>query len=387
MGRPALAVMDAYFFYGTLCHLPLLEAVLGRSVDAVSARLPGHSVFWAEGHAFPMIVEGGDGAEGIRVADLSDEDTARLDYYEGGFAYATRVVTVDTVEGPRQARVFFPDPDQWKPGAPWNLADWVARWGDTAVATAGDVMRRMGQRTPAEIRARFPMMMIRGGARARAGKPVPPSSLRRTASSDDIDLRRFQEVYARYFAVEEFDLRFRRFDGEMSAEVNRAVFVSGDAAVVLPYDPVRDRVLLIEQFRMGAYARGDVQPWLLEAVAGRIDGGETPEEAAVREAREEAGLELRSLIPARHYYPSPAAKGEFLYTFVGIADLPDHAAGLGGLPVETEDIRAHVVSFDRLQSLVDSGEANTAPLLILADWLARNRSRLRADAEASGTET
>ena len=154
----------------------------------------------------------------------------------------------------------------------------------------------------------------------------------------------------------------------------------GDAAVVLPYDPFRDRVLLIEQFRMGPYGRGDPQPWLLEAIAGRIDGAETPEDAARREAREEAGLELRDLLPASNYYPSPGAKAEFLYTYIGLANLPDGIAGIGGAQGENEDIRAHVVSFDVLMDLVASGEITAGPLVLLAHWLAARRPALREHA-------
>jgi nudix-type nucleoside diphosphatase (YffH/AdpP family) len=169
----------------------------------------------------------------------------------------------------------------------------------------------------------------------------------------------------------------KRFDGGETPLLNRAVFVSGDAATVLPYDLVRDRVMLIEQFRPGPLARGDTQPWLLEPIAGRIDAGETPAEAVRREAEEEAGLHLGALHSCGNYYPSPGAKTEYLYSFIGIADLPDEAAGLGGLPGEGEDIRSHVISFDALMALVGSGEAATGPLLISAWWLAANRDRLR----------
>ena len=78
-------------------------------------------------------------------------------------------------------------------------------------------------------------------------------------------------------------LRAPLFGGGQSAPLLREVFVATDAALVLPYDPLRDRVLLVEQFRMGPYGRGDPRPFLLEPVAGRIDAGETPEEAARRE--------------------------------------------------------------------------------------------------------
>lgn len=122
--------MVTFFFYGTLCHLPLLELVLGRAVVARPCQLADHAVHWARGESFPLIVERpGAAADGLLVENLSDEDVARLDFYEGGFAYHTREVSVGTdVGGARvDARVYFPDPGHWQPGAPWSLPDWVAR--------------------------------------------------------------------------------------------------------------------------------------------------------------------------------------------------------------------------------------------------------------------
>jgi nudix-type nucleoside diphosphatase (YffH/AdpP family) len=342
------------------------------------ARLPGHRVRWAAGEVFPVITaEAGAEAAGVLAEGLGPEDVARLDFYEGGFGYDTRAVTVEA-RVPVTARVYVPQPGRWTPGADWVLADWAARWGDTVVAAAQDFMRHFGRSDPGRVLARYPLMLIRGGATVRAaGMPAEGWRLRRRAGPGDVVEERRREVYANYFAVEEYDLRFRRFDGTMSATVNRAVFISGDAAVVLPYDPARDRVLVIEQFRAAPYARGDRNPWQIEAIAGRVDGGETPEAAARREAREEAGLELSALIPAAAYYPSPAAKGEYLYTFLGLADLPDSASGLGGLASEAEDIRAHVIGFDALMAMADSGEIDNAPLLMLALWLERRRDGLR----------
>lgn len=375
--------MTTFFFYGTLCHGPLLRVVLGREVHAVPARLPDHSVFWVAGRAFPMIEAGGAGADGVLVADMSDEDVARLNFYEGGFAYQTCDVIVDAQgSGPVSAQVYFPDPGRWVPGVPWRLADWVARWGETVVTTAQDAMALYGQGDALTIHTRYPQMLMRGGSRLRAEAETPETSLRHRARPGDVEVARKRQVYANYFSVEESDLTFRRFDGTMSREVNRAVFISGDATVVLPYDPVRDRVLLVEQFRMGPHGRGDPQSWLIETVAGRIDGGESPEEAALREAREEAGLDIRELIPALNYYPSPAAMAEYLYTYIGVADLPDGAAGIGGVEGEAEDIRAHIVPFATLMELVENGEANTAPLALLAYWLDRHRDRIRAAAGA-----
>lgn len=253
---------------------------------------------------------------------------------------------------------------------------WTESWAAITTATAFDIMALFGQRSPAEIRQRLYLMMVRGASRLRAVGGA--TELRHHAMPADVAVGHRREPYARFFAVEEYDLSFRRFSGDRSAEVTRAVFISGDAVTVLPYDPVRDRVLLIEQFRSGPYARGDDQPWLLEPIAGRIDPGETAEQTARREALEEAGLQLGELIKVYEYYPSPGAKAEYLYSYVALADLPDDVAGTHGLAEEAEDIRGHVVSFDRLMHLVETGEVANAPLIVTALWLQRERPRLRA---------
>lgn len=373
MGRAALVVTD-FFFYGTLCHAPLLDVVVGRAVLAEPAELPGYRVHWAKGHAFPlMLAQPGAVARGILVRGLSAAEVARLDYYAGGFACLTRdlAVTAGGVAG--TARVYFAESGRWTPGQAWLLADWQARHGAEVVATARDVMALCGVKPAQAVLARYGMMLVRGAARVRAALAAPMS--RRFAG--DVQTAALREPYAQFFAVEEHDLRFRRFDGTLSPQVTRAVFISGDAVTVLPYDPVRDRVLVVEQFRTGPFVRGDAQPWQLEAIAGRIDPGETPEDAARREAVEEAGLVLDALLPVAQYYPSPGICAEFLYSYVAVTDLPDGAAGVFGVEGEAEDIRGHLISFDALMALVASGEAGNAPLILTAYWLAQNRDRLR----------
>ena len=95
-------------------------------------------------------------------------------------------------------------------------------------------------------------------------------------------------VYNGFFSVKEFDLSFTKFDGTKSAVVTRSTLILSDAVIVLPYDPIHDRILLVEQFRSGPYARRDETPWCLEPIAGLIEPDETPEAAAIREANEEA---------------------------------------------------------------------------------------------------
>jgi nudix-type nucleoside diphosphatase (YffH/AdpP family) len=363
-----------HFFYGTLCHPPLLTAVLGRPVDAEPARLAGFAVAAEEGGRFPLLRrDPGAEAAGVLVRGLTAQDRARLDYYEAGFAFDVELHPV----GGTMAAVYVPRQGRWQAGAPWDLAGWALRFGAAATATAGDVMAAMARGEPADrVLARYPQMLARGGSRVRAAAGGP-ATVRRATLAGDVAVRRADQPWAGFFAVERFDLAFRHFGGGMSREVERTVFISADAVTVLPYDPARDRVLLIEQFRPGPFARGDAEVWSLEAIAGRIDPGESPEEAARREAVEEAGLVLGPLLHVAGYYPSPAGKSEYLYSYVALADLPDGIAGVHGVAGEAEDIRGHLMSFERMMALVDSGEIANAPMILTALWLARHRDRLR----------
>jgi nudix-type nucleoside diphosphatase (YffH/AdpP family) len=323
-------------------------------------------------------------AEGL-LAALGAEALARADWYEGLFGYAREAVTVVSAEGPRTAQVWRPVESATEAGAPvdgarvaWDLADWQARHGPLARLAAEEAMALRAARPAAETARRWPVIRARAQARLNAAD-APPTTLRRRAGPGDVAVATARTPYAGFFAVEEYELRHTRFAGGMSEVMTRAAFVSADAVTVLPYDPGRDRVMVIEQFRAGPFARGDPQPWSLEAIAGRIDPGETPEETARREAREEAGLEIGPLIPIGRYYPSPGAKSEFIHSYLGLAELPDSAGGLGGVAHEQEDIRAHVVPFDRLMALVETGEAGNAPLILSALALERRRAALRAD--------
>lgn len=374
--------MADFFFYGTLCHAPLLAEVVGREVIPIPARLEGHASYWVSGHAFPMIAaEAGAAADGVLVGGISEVEAARLDYYEGGFAYSTREVVVAAGGDAVSARVYFPDTSRLMPGAPWELGLWQAAMGEAAVLAARRFMAGFGLVPQDAAVARYPSLLAGATAAVRA-QAAAPTSLRRRAAPGDVEVLHYAEPYAKFFAVEEYDLRHRRFDGAMSEEMRRAVFLTGDAATVLPYDPVTDRVLVIEQFRAGPFARGDAQPWMLEPVAGRIDPGESPETAVRRESVEEAGVTLGALYKVAEYYPTPGTMAEYLYSYVGIADLDGDQPSFGGLAEEHEDIRVHVLPFERLMGLVASGEVQIAPLLVTAWWLAANREWLRAEAPA-----
>jgi nudix-type nucleoside diphosphatase (YffH/AdpP family) len=370
-GRPV-------FLYGTLRDRCLRDIVLGAELTSAPALLPDVSAVAAGGGAWPALVTTPGGRLEGDLVWLDAEGLARGDYYEGLFGYRRDTRRVLGPEGIVAADVWM------SPDAPpvdttaWDFDLWQRSHGPVSRRAAREAMDLRGVRAPEETARRWGMIRARAQAALNAAAEDAPTRLRRAAAPDDVLVERRRTPYAHFFAVEEYDLRFRRFDGSMSETVTRAAFISADAVTVLPYDPGRDRVLLIEQFRPGPFARSSRTPWLLEAIAGRIDAGETPEDTARREAREEAGLEIAQLIRIAGYYPSPGAKAEYLHSYLGLSDLPDDAGGLGGLASEEEDIRSHVLSFETLMALVASGEIDNAPLLLSAMELSRRREALRA---------
>lgn len=157
--------------------------------------------------------------------------------------------------------------------------------------------------------------------------------------------------------------------------MQRELFVREPAVVMLPYDPVRDQVVCIEQFRIGALDMA-YSPWLLELVAGIVEDGESPEQVARREAHEEAGLEVAALEFICRYQVSPGGSTEEVLLYCGRVDAAQ-AGGLHGLDSEHEDIGVHVLDFAAAEAALQAGEVRNAAGIIGLQWLLLNREQLR----------
>lgn len=175
---------------------------------------------------------------------------------------------------------------------------------------------------------------------------------------DDVEVVEREACFRGFYQLDRLHLRHRLFAGGMGKLINRELFVRHDAVCVLPYDPQRDCVVLIEQFRIGALDKS-ANPWLIELVAGLIDKDEQPEEVARREAVEEAGLELAELWPLTQYYPSPGGSDERVHLYVGRCDSRG-AGGVHGLEEEGEDIRVLVWSLEEALAALDDGRIKRA---------------------------
>lgn len=186
-------------------------------------------------------------------------------------------------------------------------------------------------------------------------------------SKHKIDILDKACVYDGYFRIDRYRFRHSLHEGGMGNEIVREVFERGHAVGILPFDPARDEVVMIEQFRIGAFAAG-VEPWLTEIVAGIIEPGETPEQVARREITEEAGIEAGELWPMVRYLASPGGASETLELFLGRVDAR-RAGGIHGLDHEEEDIRVFPLPYAEAVALVEEGKIGNAMTLIALQWL------------------
>lgn len=229
-------------------------------------------------------------------------------------------------------------------------------------------------------RRRYPV----ASARIRVSAKLLPEGLRRIIDNteplhgpgefmvQDVEILHRSTAYEGFLKLKRYQLRHTSFHGGWCEPVFRERIEGLAAVSVLPYDPVRDEVVLIEEFRIGALEQ---EPWLLEVVSGYRERDESPEDVARREAREEADLELGELMPVGSFYVSPGISSERIHLFCARVD-SSGAGGVHGVPEEGEEIR--VVTLPAEQAIGELfGRINSTGPLILMQWFAANRERLR----------
>jgi ADP-ribose pyrophosphatase len=184
-------------------------------------------------------------------------------------------------------------------------------------------------------------------------------------------------AYQGFFRIDRYRVRHRLFAGGWSAELTREVFERGRAVGVLLYDPARDAVVLVEQFRLPAHLAG-FSAWQLEIVAGLVDhDGESELDVARREAQEEANVVLAGEIePMHRFLTSPGGTTEAVALFCARIDAAA-AGGVHGLADEHEDIKVVMKSFRQAMRLLRAGKIENVFTLAALYWLAANRARLR----------
>lgn len=193
----------------------------------------------------------------------------------------------------------------------------------------------------------------------------------------EVEILENETLYRGFLGINRFHVRHSLFAGGRSPVIVRERVESFQAASVLLYDPVLDKVVMIEQFRIGAIDDPG-GAWILEVIGGVIDQGETPEEVARREAVEEAGCRVGRVEPICNFMVSPGFSTERIFLFCGEVDA-SLAGGIHGLAHEGEDIRVDVLSSEKLIGELYRGRINCTSAIIAVQWFAMNRERLREE--------
>ncbi len=193
-------------------------------------------------------------------------------------------------------------------------------------------------------------------------------------SAKDVKISKTESLYDGFFALNSYEFTHPLFAGGTSGKVRREVFERGHAVAVLPYDPILDEVVLLEQFRFPAMETSDT-PWLIEVVAGIIEPGEQHEEVCHREAYEEAGIRLENLTKVSSYLSSPGACTERIYLYVAKVDATT-ATGIHGLEHEAEDIRVIRVPLTQATQWLNNGKIENSTAIIVLQWLLLNKQSL-----------
>jgi ADP-ribose pyrophosphatase len=172
-----------------------------------------------------------------------------------------------------------------------------------------------------------------------------------------------------------FSVVVRSPDGETLSSV-RDVLRVGKVAAVLPIDIARGELVLIRQFRLAAHLatqKGE----LVEIVAGHVEAGETPAQAAMRECVEEIGVRPQALYPMFEFLPAPGSIDEYATMFLGVVDaavIPERA----GAADEKEATRPMRVTIEAAIAALEHGAMHNGFLILALQWLALHRDRLDA---------
>jgi GDP-mannose pyrophosphatase NudK len=160
--------------------------------------------------------------------------------------------------------------------------------------------------------------------------------------------------------------------GEIIQKKNE-IYFRPDAVAVLMIDASRETILFTKQFRIATYLNGNPTGYVMEACAGLIDEGETPEQTAVREVDEETGYAIQNLIKVGQVYTSVGALPEIVHLFTATYSSANQHGEGGGKEGEGEDIELVELTFDDAYKKLKHGEfIDSKTVLLLQHYFLNN---------------
>ena len=175
-----------------------------------------------------------------------------------------------------------------------------------------------------------------------------------------------RKIYDGFFKLHEISFIHKKHNGKWSDEIKREIFGGAHVSGVLPYDPIKKKIVLIKQFRPGLLKRKEL-PIMTEIVAGIIDDKENPHETAKRECKEETGCEIKKLIEIFSYYPAPGSSESYYNLYLGEIESFEGTRNMGQQK-ENEDILAKSYSIDEIKSLLSNNKIKNGLTLLALQW-------------------
>ncbi len=175
-----------------------------------------------------------------------------------------------------------------------------------------------------------------------------------------------KELYSGFFKLKKIEFNYQKHDGSWSNEVDREIFGGAHVSTLLPYDPKKKEIILIQQFRAGVISRYD-EDYLFEIVAGIIDKNETPEETAKRECFEETGCIVNKVTPVQGYFPAPGSSESYYDLFLGEVNSFE-GERIRGLETENENILVKSYKVEKVRNMLKKGKIKNGLTLIALQW-------------------
>ena len=180
-------------------------------------------------------------------------------------------------------------------------------------------------------------------------------------------------VYDGYLKIDEAVISESE-GSEEQIQYSRFKITRPDAAAILVYNADEDTVILVKQYRYPAVGRVDGD--IYEIPAGKVDKGETPEAAALREVKEEVGYDIKegNMIFMSEYFPSVGYSTEIIHLFAATVTNSDKTSDGGGVEGEHENINIHSIPASDFFKMISSGEIIDGKTIMGANafWHLRN---------------
>lgn len=175
-----------------------------------------------------------------------------------------------------------------------------------------------------------------------------------------------KKIHDGFFKLYEINFEHKKYNGDWSCNVSREVFGGAHVGALLPYDPLKKKIILINQLRPGLLKRNK-NPITIEITAGMIDKGETPLETAKRECFEETGCKPKNVREICSYYPAPGSSESFYHLYFGEVNA-FKGERIVGQEHENEDILVKSYDIADVKELLKKRKINNGLTLIALQW-------------------